>query len=446
MIQSKLKSIISLWVVSMLLTATGVGARTIELQVNLGTPVMEAGKIQKTFLKVGLRGFDLPVESDRASVNLAIVLDRSGSMAGEKLARAKEAAIMAIGLLNSRDIVSMVTYDSVVNVVVPATRVTDKQSIYSAIRNIRDGGRTALFAGVSKGAAEVRKFLDKTRVNRVILLSDGLANIGPSTPSELGQLGASLGKEGISVTTIGLGLGYNEDLMTQLAGMSDGHHAFDQNSADLSRIFAAEFNTALTVVANQLTIIIKCANTIRPIRVLGRSAQIIGQNVHVNLNQLSSNQEKFVILEVEIPAGVAGETRDLASVDVSYLDLRAKVTDSLHGSVSVNFSKKREDVVKSVNQPVMDSAAEQVLNQVSKEAVVLRDAGKLEAAKDYLRRNIDSLKKSMSSSGAASSPRFEALAEEVYQDADELGDNKKWNEKRKSMRQRQFKYDHQQKY
>ena len=446
MIQSKLKFIISLLVVSALLTTTGASARTIELQVNLGTPVMEAGKIQKTFLKVGLRGFDLPIESDRASVNLAIVLDRSGSMAGEKLARAKEAAIMAIGLLNSRDIVSMVTYDSVVNVVVPATRVTDKQSIYSAIRNIRDGGRTALFAGVSKGAAEVRKFLDKTRVNRVILLSDGLANIGPSTPSELGQLGASLGKEGISVTTIGLGLGYNEDLMTQLAGMSDGHHAFVQNSADLSRIFAAEFNTALTVVANQLTIIIKCANTIRPIRVLGRSAQIIGQNVHVNLNQLSSNQEKFVILEVEIPAGVAGETRDLASVDVSYLDLRAKVTDSLHGSVSVNFSKKREDVVKSVNQPVMDSAAEQVLNQVSKEAVVLRDAGKLEAAKDYLRRNIDSLKKSMSSSGAASSPRFEALEEEVYQDADELDDNKKWNEKRKSMRQRQFKYDHQQKY
>lgn len=446
MIQSKLKFIISLLVVSALLTTTGASARTIELQVNLGTPVMEAGKIQKTFLKVGLRGFDLPIESDRASVNLAIVLDRSGSMAGEKLARAKEAAIMAIGLLNSRDIVSMVTYDSVVNVVVPATKVTDKQSIYAAIRNIRDGGRTALFAGISKGAAEVRKFLDKTRVNRVILLSDGLANIGPSTPSELGQLGASLGKEGISVTTIGLGLGYNEDLMTQLAGMSDGHHAFVQNSADLSRIFAAEFNTALTVVANQLTIIIKCANTIRPIRVLGRNAQIIGQNVHVNLNQLSSNQEKFVILEVEIPAGVAGETRDLASVDVSYLDLRAKVTDSLHGSVSVNFSKKREDVVRAVNQPVMDSAAEQVLNQVSKEAVVLRDAGKLEAAKDYLRRSIGSLKKSMSSSGAASSPRFKALEEEVYQDADELDDNKKWPEKRKSMRQRQFKYDHQQKY
>jgi len=445
MIQSKFKSIVLLIVVSVFLT-TRAGAQTIDLQVNLGTPVMEAGKNQKTFLKVGLKGFDLPEESDRAPVNLSIVLDRSGSMAGEKLARAKEAAIMAIGLLHSRDIVSVVTYDSVVNVVVPATRVNDKQSIYAAIRAINDGGRTALFAGVSKGASEVRKFLDKTRVNRVILLSDGLANIGPSTPSELGRLGASLGKEGISVTTIGLGLGYNEDLMTQLAGMSDGHHAFVQNSADLNRIFAAEFNTALTVVANQLTIIIKCANSIRPIRVLGRHAEIIGQDVHVYLNQLSSNQEKYVMLEVEVLPGIAGETRDLASVAVSYLDLRARRRDSLQGSVSVNFSKAREDVTKSVNQQVMDSAAEQVVNQMSKEAVELRDQGKLQAAKDHLKQGMDSLKKSMIIGGVPSSPHFEALEEEVLQDADGLDDNKKWNMKRKSMRERQFKYDYQQKY
>ncbi len=445
MIQSKLKSIVLLIVVSMFLT-TSASARTIDLQVNLGTPVMEAGKNQKTFLKIGLKGFDLLEESDRAPVNMAIVLDRSGSMAGEKLARAREAAIMAIGLLRSMDIVSVVTYDSVVNVVVPATRVRDKQSIYRAIRRIRDGGRPALFAGVSKGASEVRKFLDKTRVNRVILLSDGLANIGPSTPTELGQLGASLGKEGISVTTIGLGLGYNEDLMTQLAGMSDGHHAFVQNSADLNRIFAAEFNTALTVVANQFTIIIKCANSIRPIRVLGRQAQIIGQEVHINLNQLSSNQEKFVMLEIEVPPGIAGETRDLASVDVSYLDLKTRKRDSLQKSVSVNFSKTREEVKKAVNQPVMDSAAEQVVNQLSKEAVELRDLGKSEAAKDHLKQGMDSLKGNLRSSGAVSSPRLEALEEEVRQDADELEDDRNWNKKRKSMRQRQFKYDNQQKY
>ena len=445
MIQSKLKSILLMIAVSLFITS-GAAARTIDLQVNLGTPVMEAGKNQKTFLKIGLKGFDLPAESDRAPVNMAIVLDRSGSMAGEKLARAREAAIKAIGLLQSGDIVSVVTYDSVVNVVVPATKVDDKQSIYRAIRRITDGGSTALFAGVSKGASEVRKFLDKTRVNRVILLSDGLANVGPSTPSELGQLGSSLGKEGISVTTIGLGLGYNEDLMTQLAGMSDGHHAFVQNSADLNRIFAAEFNTALTVVANQFNIIIRCADSIRPIRVLGRQAQIIGQEVHINLNQLSSNQEKYVMLEVEVPPGIAGEKMNLASVDVSYLDLKAKKRDSLQKSVSVNFSKKREDVRRAVNQPVMDSAAEQVVNEVSKEAVELRDQGKSEAAKDLLEKSFESLKGSLSNSGAASSPRVEALEQEVQQDADEMDDNRNWNQKRKSMRERQFKYDNQQKY
>ena len=77
MIQSKFKSIVLLIVTSVFL-ATSAGARTIDLQVNLGTPVMEAGKNQKTFLKIGLRGFELPGEFDRAPVNMAIVLDRSG--------------------------------------------------------------------------------------------------------------------------------------------------------------------------------------------------------------------------------------------------------------------------------------------------------------------------------------------------------------------------------
>ena len=85
MIQSKFKSIVLLMVASVFF-ATNAVARTIDLQVNLGTPVMEAGKNQKTFLKIGLRGFELPGEFDRAPVNMAIVLDRSGSMAGEKLA------------------------------------------------------------------------------------------------------------------------------------------------------------------------------------------------------------------------------------------------------------------------------------------------------------------------------------------------------------------------
>lgn len=444
MTRSKFKFIGLLAVLTaLLLVGSSVNARTINLEVDLGTPVMEAGKNQKTFLKVSLKGMDMPEESDRAPVNLAIVLDRSGSMRGEKLDRAREAAILAIGLLRSDDIVSVVTYDDVVRVTVPATRLHDKQSIYAAIRAITDGNRTALFAGVSKGAAEVRKFIDKNQVNRVILLSDGLANVGPSTPSELGQLGASLGKEGISVTTIGLGLGYNEDLMTQLAGMSDGHHAFVQNSSDLADIFAAEFKTALTVVAKQLSIIIKCADSIRPIRVLGRNAEIIGQSVHVTLNQLSSNQQKFVMLEVEVPSGAVGENRNVASVEVSYQDIRTKKTDSLQNTVSVNFSKAKADVLKNVNKPVMDSAAEQVVNEMSKNAVTLRDAGKLDEAKAALKKSGSYLQQNRAS--GLFSPKTQRLEQELRQDEEDLYD-KDWNQKRKSLRQRQYKREKQQQY
>ena len=86
------------------------------------------------------------------------------------------------------------------------------------------------------------------------------------------------------------------------------------------------------------------------------------------------------------------------------------------------------------------------MNEISKEAVELRDQGKSEAAKDTLKQGMHSLKESFSSSGAADSPSFEMLEKEIQQDADELDDDRNWNKKRKSMRQRQFKYDNQQKY
>ena len=174
--------LLALWVV-----LPAANAAQIQLDVALGNPVLLANEKQTTFVKVGLTGFEMKSDEARPSVNVAIVLDRSGSMSGEKIERAKEAAKMAIDRLAEKDIVSIITYDHTVNVLLPATKVTDKGYIKNEISKIQSGGNTALFAGVSKGAAEVRKFLEENRVNRVILLSDGLANVGPSSPAEVGQ-------------------------------------------------------------------------------------------------------------------------------------------------------------------------------------------------------------------------------------------------------------------
>ena len=144
-------------------------AEQIKLSAALAKPTMLAGEKALNYLKVKLTGFDLPKAAMRPPVNIAIVLDRSGSMKGEKIQHAKRAALAAVDRLRDDDIVSVVTYDTNVRVLVPATRASDRDSIRQAIESIQADGNTALFAGVSKGAAEVRKFLDDKHVNRIIV-------------------------------------------------------------------------------------------------------------------------------------------------------------------------------------------------------------------------------------------------------------------------------------
>jgi len=418
----------------------------VELRAELGTPIVEAGKRHTTFLKVGLTGFKLDDRSERTPANIAIVLDKSGSMAGDKLRNAKEAARMAVNLLNKNDIISIISYDSTVNVLVPATRVSDKASIHSAIDRMKSGGHTALFAGVSKGAAEVRKFLDKDRVNRVILLSDGQANVGPSSPSELGDLGASLSKDGITVTTIGLGTGYNEDLMANLAGYSDGNHAFVKDAEDLAKIFKYEFGDVLSVVAQDVEIKIQCRNGIKPIRILGRDGTILGQTVRTNMSQLYSEQEKFVLIEVEVPAGRAKQEISLADVSVAYQNMQSKQQDKLADNMKLAYSASREDVKRALNRDVEVSATRQVANEASKEALRLRDSGKLQEAKKILQKSARSIVEKAEQLGGKEAEALSSFSASVRDDAEIIAEDKDWNKNRKSFKAKQYKLDKQQSY
>ncbi|MEJ2316850.1 MAG: VWA domain-containing protein [Gammaproteobacteria bacterium] len=421
-------------------------ARQIELSAELGTPVVEAGRAHKTFLKISLTGFELSGLKERTPANVALVLDESGSMTGEKLEEAKEAALLAVDLLNEDDILSIISYDSHVKVLVPATRVADKSDIRRAIRAMKAGGQTALFAGVSKGAREVRKFIDKERVNRIILLSDGQANVGPSTTTELGELGMSLGKEGISVTTIGLGAGYNEDLMANLAGYSDGNHAFVENPEDLVKIFNYEFGDVLSVVAQDLLIRIEFEDGIRPLRILGRNGEIIGREVTTRMNQLYSDQEKYVLLEVEVPEGTPDQTRDLANVTVSYQNMANRQQEDVHDKVTVSYSTSGEDVAKSRNREVVTTATKQVANEMSKQAVKLRDEGKREEAQSLLNSSADFVRSQGAMLGGEEKEELEAFSAEVESDADAITLDEEWDRTRKAIRAKQYRQDTQQNY
>jgi len=421
-------------------------ARQIELSAELGTPVVEAGRAHKTFLKISLTGFALSGLTERTPANVALVLDESGSMTGEKLEEAKEAALLAVDLLNEDDILSIVSYDSHVKVLVPATRVADKSDIRRAIRAMKAGGQTALFAGVSKGAREIRKFIDKERVNRIILLSDGQANVGPSTATELGELGMSLGKEGISVTTIGLGDGYNEDLMANLAGYSDGNHAFVEDPEDLVKIFNYEFGDVLSVVAQDLLIRIEFEDGIRPLRILGRKGEIIGREVTTRMNQLYSDQEKYILLEVEVPEGTADQTLDLASVTVSYQNMANRQQEDVRDRVSVSYSSSSDEIARSRNREVVTTATKQVANEMSKKALQLRDEGKREEAQRVLNSSADFVRSQGAMLGGEEKEQLEAFSAEVESEADAITLDEDWDMRRKAIKAKQYRQDTQQTY
>lgn len=358
--------------------------------------VLKADEKQTAWMRVGLTGFHLKPEGQRAPINVAIVLDRSGSMQGEKIEKARDAAINALDLLKPTDIVSIIAYDTDVSVLVPATKLTDKEQVVGVIRGIQANGNTALFGGVSKGAAEVRKFLDEKHVNRIILLSDGLANVGPSSPGELGELGTSLKKENISVSTLGLGSGYNEDLMVNLAGQSGGNHQFIENASELASIFRREFDEALSVVAQEIDLKIEIPEGIRPVRVLGNAADINGQSVVTRLAQVYSDQQKHVVIEVEIPATLAVAGTDgndgaksvaLARVAVSYANMYSHKSESLEGSIAVSFSSDAEKVKASRDIAVMADVVALLANERNKLATQFLDQGDIEACRRTLQEN-----------------------------------------------------------
>lgn len=363
-------------------------------RIDLDRSLLAADAVQRAVIKVSLRAREAASSSERPPVNLAVVLDRSGSMSGEKIERAKDAAIEALRRLGPRDRFSLVIYDHEVETLVPAQSAANVEWIESRIRGIQARGNTALFAGVSQGVAEIRKNIEDRRfVPRVMLLSDGRANVGPSSPEDLGRLGTALLKEGIAVTTVGVGADYNEDLMTRLSQQSDGNAYFAAKSSELTRIFNAELGGVLNVAARQVALEIVCTGGAKPIRIIGREGRIHGETVEFTLNQLYGGQEKFALIEVEIPAARAEEVRDIAVASCRYADALTQKEGKATTRAAVRFTGDAKAVAGSVNVAVQKDIAINSAALASDAAITLNDAGKNAMAAVTLRKESEKLRK-----------------------------------------------------
>lgn len=366
----------------------------IDVDVDVGEPVIMAGTPQVTYIKIGLTGFALQGQVKRPPVNLAVVIDRSASMSGDRMDKAKQAALMVVDRLQRDDTISVITFDSIAEVIVPAQRADERDHVKARIAALTPRGSTALYAGIQHGIAEAARFLDPNRVNRIILLSDGQANIGPSSASELGTLGTAAAEQGITVTTIGLGLGYNEDLMVQLARMSDGNHAFAQTGDDLVKIFDHELGDVMSAVASDVEVIIDFADGVVPVRSLDREAKLEGRRAKVNLSQLYARQQKHVLFEVKMPAGAANTARDVAAVNVAYRNLVTKKKARAAGRAKVAYTASQAAVDKARNKAVLVAAVEAIAAEKNRQAMALRDQGNIAGARQAFQDNAYYLKES----------------------------------------------------
>ncbi len=357
----------------------------VRLRLDVDRPVVLADSRERVILKIALDGLRLPSSADRPPVNLCLVIDRSGSMGGEKIARAREAALEALRRLGPDDVFSMVAFSDGVETLIPATRVGHGHGLEEAIRRLHANGSTNLYGGVTQGAAEIRKHVEGSYTHRVILLSDGIANVGPSSPDDLARLGSALVKEGISVTTIGLGLDYNEDLMTGLARRSDGNTYFVEASRDLPRIFNEELGDVLAVVARRVVIELVFPEGVRPIGFVGREGTLDGRRGTISLNQLYRGQEKFALIEVELDPAKDGAEREFVQARVRYDHATTQREVVAEASASVRMTRDQTKVVKAANHQVQTDYAANVIAMTKDAAVELVDANRTAEAAAELR-------------------------------------------------------------
>ena len=409
--------------------------KPITLEARFAQPVMKAGETQHNYLRIGLNGCKPERTSNRTPVNVAFVIDRSGSMVGMRIAQAREAAIMAVNRLEPTDIASVVIFDDKIDVLVPAQKVTDRKYFIDRILQVGARGSTAIYAGVTEGASEVRKNMDARRLNRVVLLSDGLANVGPKSPLEFAQLGRELLKEGISVSTIGLGKDYNEDLMLQLAKAGDGNHAFAAAPDDLIKIFNREFDDVLASCAQTVSIDIDLQPGARVVRAISREGDITPAHAKFQLNQIYQETEHYILVEVELDGKAAAAERDFGRVRVAYTIPETGAKQTLDTAIRGRFSASAQEVKAHMDQTVMGSVVEQTTRERAQKAVQLRDQGKLDEATTLFKANVADIK-SYLANGGKSSVELENLSAQYdsYASRAAAAAPAQWNLYRKQLR------------
>jgi Ca-activated chloride channel homolog len=277
------------------------GSATVSMKAGFDSRYFMSGG--KAYLYLELKGVKDASEAERIPLNLSLVLDRSGSMRdGDKLENLKRACETLIQNLKPEDYVSVVAYATDAEVIQKSSRLEHKEIIRQKIRMLTPTSATNLSGGMLMGFQEAKSTKREKYVNRVLLLSDGLANQGVTEVTKLQEMVRTRFKEdGVAISTFGLGEDYNEDLMTNIAEAGKGNYYFIANPEMISGIFGKELNGLLSVVAQNVRVkAILPANGVKLENVYGYEYETKGDTLLVDFNDVFSEETKAVLIELAV--------------------------------------------------------------------------------------------------------------------------------------------------
>lgn len=310
---------------------------TLRLGGRVGHARLAPGAAGTTYVLLEARTGDVDRAAAPAPSHLALVIDRSGSMRGERLRSAIAGAGAAVDHLGEGDVVSVIAFDSSPTRIVPATTIDagNRERIKAAIRGITVGGETCISCGIDDGITELANTTGK--VERMIVLSDGEATAGIRDLFGFRSLATHAREKGVSVTTIGVGTSYNQKILGAIAQEAGGGHYFIEDAASMERAFQSEADALRATVAVGAEATIELGAGVELVRVFDRAFQKQGNRLVVPLGNFARGDTQTVLIEVRVPTGSPGAAK-VANVELAYRDLVRSEDGRARGTLAVEIA------------------------------------------------------------------------------------------------------------
>jgi len=273
---------------------------------------------------------------ERVPSTLEVVLDRSGSMEGGRLAGAKTALTSLVDRLDPRDHFGLVVFDDKVDVAVPAGRLTDKAAVKQAIAGVHTRGSTDLSGGYLRGLQEARRVADAAGAT-VLIISDGHANAGITDPDTLARVAAEAYTHRVTTSTLGFGLGYDERIMSAIARGGSGNEHFAEEPDTAVALIAGEVEGLLAQTAQAASLHVRLTPVVRGVLVVNDlPANAVDDGLLIELGSFHAEETRKLVLTFDIPAVAALGLTEVATLTFTYVELPALVQHTVTVPVHVN--------------------------------------------------------------------------------------------------------------